>query len=152
MEEAETEMWVNACLPPKETHIDPPSHRPTWTAQTSAVHFSQELFKVLHGSKERVNVPEIFHIITEVFHRRAVERTDPHRLDVQVLEVVQLLLNSCQTRDKTVMNWGLCHNDKPEDRDDYYWCCQQLTSVFWYLEKTNPSTHRLVYVFLTCPN
>lgn len=84
------------------------------------MHFGQELFKVLHGSKEWVDVPEIFHIITEVLHRRAVERTDPHRLDVQVLEVIQLLPNSCQTRDKTVTNLGLCHNDKLEDGDDYY--------------------------------
>lgn len=45
---------------------------------TFVVHFSQELLKVLHGSKEGVDGPEIFHIIAEVFHGRTVERTDPN--------------------------------------------------------------------------
>ena len=73
---------------------------------TFVVHSSQELFKVLHGSKERVDVPEVFHIVAKVLHGRAVDGTDPHRLDVQVLEVIQLLLDSCQTRDATMINTG----------------------------------------------
>lgn len=73
---------------------------------TFVVHLSQEVVKVLHGSEERVDGPEIFHIIAEVPHGRAVERTDRHGLDVQVLEVIQLLLNTCQTRDTTVMKTG----------------------------------------------
>lgn len=78
------------------------------------MHFCQQLLEVLHVSKERVDVPEIFHIVTKVLHRRTIERTDPNRLDVQVQEVIQLLLNSCQTTNtnmmQSVVDW-LCYSN-----------------------------------------
>lgn len=58
------------------------------------MHFSQELVKVLHGSKEWVDFTKVFHVVAKVPHGRAVERADPNGLDVQVLEVIQLLLNA----------------------------------------------------------
>lgn len=55
---------------------------------TSVVHLHQELIEVLHGSKLRADGPEVLHIIAKVPHRGAIQRADPHRLDVQVLEVI----------------------------------------------------------------
>lgn len=60
------------------------------------MHLGQELIKVLHGAVARVDGLEIFHIVAKVPHGRAVDRANPHGLDVQVLEVIQLLQNSCQ--------------------------------------------------------
>lgn len=74
------------------------------------MHFSQKFFKVLHGSKERVDVPEILHIVAKVLHRRAVEWTDPHRLDVQVLKVMQLLLNPCHISVYIYMSFDAVYN------------------------------------------
>lgn len=62
--------------PPPPSCDDPPS--PVMKVHTFVMHFSQELFKVTHVSKERVDVPEIFHIIAKVPHGRAVDRTDPN--------------------------------------------------------------------------
>lgn len=61
---------------------------------TFVVHACQEVIKVLHGSKERVNLPEVLHIIPKVPHGRFVKRTDPDRFNVQVVEMTQLLLDS----------------------------------------------------------
>lgn len=61
------------------------------TSRTSVVHLGQELLKVLHGSELGADGAEVLHVVAKVPHRGAIQRTDPHRLDVQVLEVIQLL-------------------------------------------------------------
>lgn len=70
--------------------------------RTSVVHLGQELLKVLHGSELRADGPEVLHVVAEVPHGGVVQRSDPHRLDVQVLEVIQLLQNSCPSMKTTL--------------------------------------------------
>lgn len=65
-------------------------------ARTSVVHLGQQVLEVLHGAVERVHVPEILHVVAKVPHGGAVDGAHPHRLDVQVLEVIQFLQDSCQ--------------------------------------------------------
>lgn len=73
-------------------------------APTSVVHLVQKLVEVLHGSELRADGPEVLHVIAEVPHGGAIQRADPHRLDVQVLEVIQLLQNSCKTMKSKIRN------------------------------------------------
>ena len=75
-------------------------HRDRLQLHTFVVHFRQQLIEVLHGSKEGVDGSEVLHVIAKVFHGGAVEGTDPNRLDVQELKVIQLLLDSCRSRDR----------------------------------------------------
>lgn len=58
------------------------------------MHACQEVIEVFHGSKKRVDLSEVFNIITKVHHGRFVERTDPDGFNVQVLKMTQFLLDS----------------------------------------------------------
>lgn len=49
---------------------------------THVMHVGQQVIKVCHGSKERIDIPEVFHIVAKILHGRLIDRADPDCFDV----------------------------------------------------------------------
>ena len=55
--------------------------------------------EVAQGPEERIDVAIVRYVVAEVGHRRAVERRQPHGLDAQRLEVIEVLGDPAQVAD-----------------------------------------------------
>lgn len=62
---------------------------------TSIMHSNKKIIEICHGSKNGIDVTEVFHIIAKVLHWGLVEWADPNNLDVQVSKMIQFLNNAC---------------------------------------------------------
>lgn len=53
-----------------------------------------ERVEVVHGPEERLDGGEVGDVVAKVSHRRREDRTQPHRADAQLLQVVRLAEDS----------------------------------------------------------
>ena len=63
-------------------------------SRTFPLSCSDERLEVRHSAERRVDLRVVRHIVAEIHHRRAVDRTEPDRLHPEVLEVIQPVLNT----------------------------------------------------------
>ena len=72
-------------------------------AQAPAVRFADELAKVRPRPVRRRDVVIIGDVVAVVLHRRRIERQQPHRVDAQIANVVELFGEPCDVADAVVI-------------------------------------------------
>ena len=63
-------------------------------SRTFPLSCSDEPLEVRHGAERRIDLRVVRHIVAEIYHRRAVDRTEPDRLYPEVLKMVQPVLDT----------------------------------------------------------
>ena len=72
-------------------------------AQAPAVRLADELTEVGPRPVRRRDVVIIGDVVPVVFHRRRIERQQPHRVDAQIANVVELFGEPCDVADAVVV-------------------------------------------------